>query len=62
VVQALAAEGVLLDFRTPDTIRFGLSPLFLSAGEVWRVMDRLEDILRSGRYKEARFQVRAKVT
>ncbi|MCQ8184314.1 aminotransferase class V-fold PLP-dependent enzyme [Parvularcula maris] len=62
VVQALAEEGVLSDFRTPDTIRFGLSPLFLSAEEVWGVMDRLEDILRTKRYEEARFQVRSKVT
>jgi kynureninase len=62
VVQALAEKGMLTDFRTPDTIRFGLSPLFLSAEDVWRVMDELGKILRTKRYEEPRFQGRAKVT
>lgn len=62
VSRALAERGCQTDFRTPDTIRFGLSPLYLGYGEVWRALDALEDILESGVWREDRFSVRAKVT
>lgn len=62
IVQALAAEGVLADFRTPDTIRFGLSPLFLSYTEVWRAMDVLAAVMAEGRWDQPAFKTRAKVT
>jgi kynureninase len=35
----LIARGVLPDFRTPDTIRLGLSPLPGSYTELWDAMD-----------------------
>lgn len=62
ISQALAARGRLIDFRTPDTIRFGFSPLFLSYAEVWDTMDDLEEIIRDRVWEEAQYQVSAKVT
>ncbi|MEM1379988.1 MAG: hypothetical protein AAGH41_05100 [Pseudomonadota bacterium] len=62
IVRALAAEGVMADFRTPDTIRFGLSPLFLSYTEVWEAMDRLATIMEERRWDQDHFKVQAKVT
>jgi kynureninase len=62
IVRALAAEGIMADFRTPDTIRFGLSPLFLSYADVWDALDRLEAILATAAWDRAEFKVRAKVT
>lgn len=62
VVQALAARGVMADFRAPDTVRFGLSPLFLSHADVWNAMDALEDILRTASWDKPEFHARAKVT
>ncbi len=38
---ALAEAGVLTDFRMPDTIRLGCSPLTTSYAEVWDGIDRL---------------------
>ena len=60
--QALIAEGVIGDFRAPDVIRFGLTPLYLGFEDVWLAVDRLARILDSGRWREPRFAVRAKVT
>jgi kynureninase len=37
----LAEAGVLTDFRMPDTIRLGCSPLTTSYAEVWDGVDRL---------------------
>lgn len=62
VVQALAARGILADFRTPDTVRFGLSPLFLTYTGVWDALDALSEILAGRLWDEARFHERAKVT
>ncbi|HAY08310.1 MAG TPA: aminotransferase class V-fold PLP-dependent enzyme [Hyphomonas sp.] len=62
VVQALAARGVLADFRAPDTVRFGFSPLFLKFGQVWDAMEILADILSTRSWDAPEFHIRAKVT
>lgn len=62
VVQALAANGIMADFRAPDTVRLGLSPLFLSHEDVARAMAQLHDILQSGSWDRPEFHARAKVT
>ena len=60
--QALIAEGVIGDFRAPDVVRFGLTPLYLGYEDVWRAVERMRGILDTGRWREPRFAVRAKVT
>jgi kynureninase len=62
VVQALAARGVMADFRSPDTVRFGFSPLFLSYETVWNAMEALADILATKSWDQPQFHARAKVT
>ena len=60
--QALIADGVIGDFRAPDVIRFGLTPLYLGFEDLWRAIETLRDILETGRWHDARFAVRGKVT
>lgn len=60
--QALIEQGVIGDFRAPDVIRFGLTPLYLGFEEVVRAVDCLAEILRSESWREPRFAVRLKVT
>jgi kynureninase len=62
VVQALAARGVMADFRAPDTVRFGFSPLFLGYETVWDAMEALADILATKSWDQPKFHARAKVT
>jgi kynureninase len=62
ISQALAKAGFKTDFRTPDTVRFGLCPLYLSYSDVWRSMQTLSDILESEIYLQPEYAVRAKVT
>ncbi|MBN9544878.1 MAG: kynureninase [Alphaproteobacteria bacterium] len=62
IVQALIAEGVIGDFRAPDILRFGFTPLYLSYADVWRATEILRDILATGRWDDARFKARAAVT
>jgi kynureninase len=60
--QALIADGVIGDFRAPDVVRFGLTPLYLGYEDVWRAVERMRSILDGGRWRDPRFAVRGKVT
>ncbi len=62
VMQALIARGVIGDFRAPDLMRFGFTPLYNSFGEMVRAAAILADILKSREWDQPRFRTRAKVT
>ena len=62
VMQALIERGVIGDFRAPETVRFGFTPLYTSYEDVWNAVEILEDILRSGAWQAPRFAVRSAVT
>jgi kynureninase len=60
--QALIADGVIGDFRAPDVVRFGITPLYLGYEDIWNAIDRLARILETGSWRDPRFAVRGKVT
>ena len=62
IVQALIHRGILADYRDPATIRFGVSPLYLSFCDVWDAMDALEDILTRRTWDDPVFRKRTPVT
>lgn len=45
---ALIARGVIVDFRRPDVIRFGLAPLTTRFVDVWDGVEALRELLRGG--------------
>jgi kynureninase len=45
--------NVIPDYRTPNSIRLAISPLPTSYVEVWDGLERMRDLVASGRYKEA---------
>jgi kynureninase len=61
-MRALIERGVIGDFRAPYTIRFGFTPLYVGYRDVWEAVEVLEDILRTGVWREARFAVKEAVT
>ena len=62
IVQALIERGVIGDFRAPDVLRFGFTPLYIGHAEVWDAVEHLRQVLDSGVWREARFQQRQQVT
>lgn len=62
VSQALIARGVIGDYREPDILRLGLTPLYLSHAEVWRAGELLVETMASGAWREPRFRARLAVT
>ena len=62
IVQALIARGVIGDFREPDLMRFGFTPLYTRYVDVWDAVDRLAQVLASGEWRDPRYTTRAAVT
>lgn len=61
-VQALIAEKVIGDFRTPDIMRFGFSPLYLDENDVIEAAHRLERVMTQKLWQNPEFSVRSRVT
>ncbi|NUH63906.1 kynureninase [Sulfitobacter sp. S0837] len=61
-MQALIVDNVIGDFRAPNVMRFGITPLFVNEADIMGAVDKLEAILKEERYKEERFQKRSLVT
>jgi kynureninase len=62
IMQALIAENVIGDFRAPDILRFGFTPLYLRYVDVWDAVMVLKRILESGAWQRPEFQKRQLVT
>ncbi|MEL6572535.1 MAG: kynureninase [Pseudomonadota bacterium] len=61
-MQALIDRGVIGDFRAPDVMRFGITPLYLDADDISAAVDVLEAVLRDRLWDDPRYQTRAAVT
>jgi kynureninase len=45
VMARLIARGIIGDFRTPDILRFGITPLYHSHADVWRAVQGIGTVL-----------------
>jgi kynureninase len=62
IMQNLIDRGVIGDFRAPDNMRFGFSPLFMRYTDVFDAVEMLTDILSSRSYEEPQYNARNAVT
>jgi kynureninase len=62
IMQALIARGVIGDFRAPDILRFGVTPLYLRYADLWDAVQVLRAVMESGEWRAERFNKRQKVT
>jgi kynureninase len=62
VMQALIDRKVIGDFRAPDLMRFGFTPLYTRFEDVIRAAEILADILATRAWDDPRFLERKKVT
>ncbi|MEZ5925791.1 MAG: kynureninase [Hyphomicrobiaceae bacterium] len=62
VMQALIAHGVVGDFRAPDKIRFGLTPLYTRFVDVFDAAVILEKVMAGRLWERPEFRLRSAVT
>jgi len=62
VCQALIARGVIGDFRAPDAVRFGFTPLYTSYAAIWTAADILAEVLATRAWDRPEYRARARVT
>lgn len=62
IVQALIARDVVGDFRAPDLLRFGFSPLYLRYRDVRDAAQSLAEVLESGAWRDPAYARVAAVT
>ena len=62
VMQALIARGVIGDFRAPDVLRFGFTPLYLRFVDAFDAAEHLRQVLNGGEWQRPEFNQRQAVT
>lgn len=62
IMQALIARGLIGDFRAPDILRFGFTPLFIGTPEVDAAIAVLADVMAKSLWDQPQFKTRARVT
>ena len=62
VVQALIERGVIPDYREPQIMRFGFTPLYIRYEDVWNSVVALKEILESKSWDQPKFHQRGTVT
>jgi kynureninase len=62
IMQALIARGVIGDFRAPDILRFGFTPLYLGYGELWDAVWVLKEIMEDRSWDRPEYHAKSRVT
>ncbi|MEL6517744.1 MAG: aminotransferase class V-fold PLP-dependent enzyme, partial [Pseudomonadota bacterium] len=62
IMQAMIARGVIGDFRAPDILRFGITPLYLGEADIDRAVEVLAEVLDGRLWDREEYKVRARVT
>ncbi|MEQ8248724.1 MAG: aminotransferase class V-fold PLP-dependent enzyme [Alphaproteobacteria bacterium] len=61
LVEALAEADVICSFRTPDSIRFGVSPLTTRYVDIWDALARFRAALENNTWRDPRFAGRTSI-
>ncbi len=61
-MQALIDRGVIGDFRAPDIMRFGFTPLYIDEADVLAAAETLETVIAQELWCDLKYKARARVT
>ncbi|WP_394196231.1 kynureninase [Litoreibacter albidus] len=62
IMQALIAHGVIGDFRAPDILRFGITPLYVGEADIMNAATALQNIMDGCLWDRDAYKVRSRVT
>ncbi|NOX74985.1 MAG: kynureninase [Alphaproteobacteria bacterium] len=61
-MQACIARGVIGDFRAPDIMRFGFTPLYIDEGDVITAAGIIEDVITNNLWDRPAYKIKGKIT
>jgi len=61
-MQALIDHGVIGDFRAPDMMRFGFTPLFIDEDDVEKACAIIENVMQNELWDRDEYKVKSRVT
>ena len=62
IIQALISHGIIGDYREPNVMRFGISPLYMRFEDVWNAITCLREIMQTGEWQSEKFKNKNYVT
>lgn len=62
IMQALISKGVVGDYRDPEVMRFGITPLYLRFVDIWHAVQHLCRIMEQETWRRPEFSERQLVT
>ena len=62
IMQALIARGVIGDFRAPDILRFGFTPLFINGEDVDKAVAIIAEVMAGDLWDRPEYKTRSRVT
>ena len=62
IMQAIIDRGVIGDFRQPNLLRFGFTPLYTRFVDCWDAVMIIRDVMQSGDWQSLKYQQRHAVT
>ena len=62
IYQAIKKEGVISDFRTPDILRFGMTPMYLRYQDIYKVVQLIKQVMETKAWDRAEYKIRAAIT
>ena len=62
IMQSLISRGIIGDYREPNILRFGISPLYMRHEDVWSAIICLKNIMQSNEWDSSNFKIRNYVT
>ena len=62
IMQALISRGFIGDFRHPNILRFGISPLYMKFEDIWNLVKHLKEIMKKKEWEYAKFKKKKVVT
>ncbi|MFT6677326.1 MAG: kynureninase [Sulfitobacter sp.] len=61
-MQAVIERGLIGDFRAPDIMRFGFTPLYVDAADVSAAVAIIRDVMENALWDQDKYKVRGRVT
>ncbi|WP_299419358.1 kynureninase [uncultured Shimia sp.] len=61
-MQAIIDRGVIGDFRAPNIMRFGFTPLYLDDADIVAAAEIIEDVMTNEHWRAEKYNVRSRVT